>query len=614
MFFGPVFTAEIITSSRRRRNFSLRIGYGLLLLAALCMVYSEYWRPWRRGTVQESAMAASAYFGTFATLQLLGVVLIAPALAAGAIASERERRTIEYLFATDLSNWEIVFGKFMAALLRSVAFLLVGPPILSLAMWMGGVGIDRLLAVLLITLSTLVAVTALAVAVSVWSPKARQAVIRCYVALLILLLVPAFLSVMLSTLSGGLWQYPGRLQIPLGALHSAAEALFQANPFYVLARLMGATGRVGFWELLGPLLRDHAVLAAVCLVAAPWAVRRVHLRKSSAGVKGPSAHTARCAVGDRPMLWKELYAERMGNRLGWAGRLLMILLFASLAGFTLWYFLQALIHDRKDFEPYAITIAVIACSLTVLGVGARAATCVTAEKERDTWLTLVSTTLTPREIVLSKCAGAVSVALPLLFLLAALWIMTLALTPDYFIAIPPTLFSLTTLVAFAAALGTWFSLWCQNSTRALGATLGTLVLLGGAYLPFVTCCCGGIFFSQFIGTGPSHLANFVWPHVFTPCGPYLLGLPSTLPSLLRYSGGDLFQIETVGFASSYLVGNLAYLVATFVLLQRATLGFDTLVGRVTGRPGRTSLLPPHVRSLVLAEVIEEGGVEVSESP
>lgn len=611
MIFGPVFTAEIITSSRRRRNFSLRIGYGLLLLAALCMVYSEYWRPWRRGTVQESAMAASAYFGTFATLQLLGVVLIAPALAAGAIASERERRTIEYLFATDLSNWEIVFGKFMAALMRSVAFLLVGPPILSLAMWMGGVGIDRLLAVLLITLSTLVAVTALAVAVSVWSPKARQAVIRCYVALLILLLVPAFLNLMLS---GGMWQYPAWAQYFLQSLASAAEVVVNANPFYVLAQLMGATGRVGFWELLGPMLRDHAVLALVCLVAAPWAVRRVHLRKSSAGVKGPSARAKRRAVGDRPMLWKELYAERMGNRLGWAGRLLLFLLFASLAGFTLWAFLQALIHDRKDFEPYAVTIAVIACSLTVLGVGARAATCVTAEKERDTWLTLVSTTLTPREIVLSKCAGAMSVALPLLFLLAALWIMTLALTPDYFIAIPPTLFSLTALVAFASALGTWFSLWCQNSTRALGATLGTLVLLGGAYLPFVTCCCGGIFFSQFIGTGPSHLSNFVWPHVFTPCGPYLLGLPSALPSLLRYNGSDLFEIESVGFMSSYLVGNAAYLVATFALLQKSTLGFDALVGRVTGGPGRTSPLPPQTRSLVLAEVIEEGGVEVSESP
>ena len=54
-----------------------------------------------------------------------------PAVAAGGIASERQRRTIEYLFATDLSNGEIVLDKLCARLLTVGKLLLATLPVLA---------------------------------------------------------------------------------------------------------------------------------------------------------------------------------------------------------------------------------------------------------------------------------------------------------------------------------------------------------------------------------------------------------------------------------------------------------------------------------------------------
>ena len=93
-------------------------------------------------------------------LQLLAVVLLGPAMVAGTIATERERRTIEYLFASSLSNAEIVLGKLAAKLLHVVFMILAGVPVLALVMLLGGIAPEALLTLLILTLSTVLTVSA----------------------------------------------------------------------------------------------------------------------------------------------------------------------------------------------------------------------------------------------------------------------------------------------------------------------------------------------------------------------------------------------------------------------------------------------------------------------
>ena len=57
----------------------------------------------------------------------------------GTIAQERERRTMEYLYTTPLSNLEIIIGKLGGRVLQILYLVLSGVPVLALAMLLGGI-------------------------------------------------------------------------------------------------------------------------------------------------------------------------------------------------------------------------------------------------------------------------------------------------------------------------------------------------------------------------------------------------------------------------------------------------------------------------------------------
>src|SRR5687768_16006339 len=122
MLFGPIFQVELVTAARQRRQFVLRVFYAAIILFVLWASYSSmaaYNRALNQGgaiSISNLAETATTFFVAFTWVQLLGILAIAPVMAVGTIASERERRTIEYLFATDLSNFEIVVGKTFARL------------------------------------------------------------------------------------------------------------------------------------------------------------------------------------------------------------------------------------------------------------------------------------------------------------------------------------------------------------------------------------------------------------------------------------------------------------------------------------------------------------------
>ena len=139
MLPGPMFSLEMVTSARRTRYFIVRVLYaGVLFFALFCTYMSA---SHDNGLSDRASIAAFTweFFVIFSIMQLLAVVTLGPAMAAGTIAQERERRTIEYLFASTLSNAEIVLGKLLARLFQVGYLVLAGMPILFIAMLMGGI-------------------------------------------------------------------------------------------------------------------------------------------------------------------------------------------------------------------------------------------------------------------------------------------------------------------------------------------------------------------------------------------------------------------------------------------------------------------------------------------
>jgi ABC-type transport system involved in multi-copper enzyme maturation permease subunit len=134
---GPVFAYEWLTASRRWQGYALR---SLLVL-----------------------------------LLLLGLVGLAAPAAAGAICSDKARGNLTLLFATDLTDAEIVLGKLAARLAPALGLIACAAPVLALATLFGGVDPAVLTGAILVCLACAVFGCTLALTLSVWGRKAHFA-------------------------------------------------------------------------------------------------------------------------------------------------------------------------------------------------------------------------------------------------------------------------------------------------------------------------------------------------------------------------------------------------------------------------------------------------------
>src|SRR5205823_2249569 len=99
---------------------------------------------------------------------------------AGAIAEERQRRTLEFLCASPLTRREIVLGKLAARMLHLGGALAVGLPVLSVTLLFGGVSPLRLVAGVVVTTWTFASLSALSILCSVGSRTVTRAVTAAY--------------------------------------------------------------------------------------------------------------------------------------------------------------------------------------------------------------------------------------------------------------------------------------------------------------------------------------------------------------------------------------------------------------------------------------------------
>jgi ABC-type transport system involved in multi-copper enzyme maturation permease subunit len=598
MLPGPIFNVELLTSARRTRYFMVRAIYALVLLVALGLVYQS-WAislSYRDGgpDIHSIADLSAAFFGVFSVIQLLAVTALGPALVAGTIATERERRTIEYLFASSLSNAEIVLGKLAARLVHVVYLVLAGVPILALMMLLGGIAPEALLSLTIITLVTVLAVSTLSIAISVWSPRARDAVTRSYLVLFVLLVIPLLVSSLSHT---AFYQ----------VIEPVNRQFMAANPFMVLTPIIaaasGSTASQGFAsDMLFDFVRNNLIFSCVLACAATLAVRRTHLRqrgKTARRRKWRLSHLIRPAVGRHPMLWKELFAEPAASRLGWAGRIataLIVLAVIALAVYVFFTAATSTFRYRAPGEQYAefsLPIGVVLGCLGLMMVAARAAGSITSEKERDCWTSLLSTPLEPTEIVWAKIAGSVWSLRGVVLLLLFVWGLGVLLDPKFLIVIPFLLGTFLLLAVYAAALGVRYSLKCRNSLRSMAATLATGLFVGGLYF---FCCMPVLIMGS--GRGPEKLAMLMC----APCVPFLLALPGIVYTMGEHSmRGD----EGGLMVFAYLLGVGGYLTTAIVLASSAIARFDALSGR--SHPKYWSLKrPPPQETAAEAVVVASG--------
>jgi ABC-type transport system involved in multi-copper enzyme maturation permease subunit len=590
MLLGPIFSVDMVTMARRMRYFVLRGLYSLAMLFALWMVYIN--SPAAQPGVTDLAVAANLtadFFSAFSFVQLVAVLMLGPAMVAGTIATERERRTIEYLFTAQLSNIELILSKLAARMLQMGALLLTGLPILALAMMLGGIAPEALFVVYAITGSTIVVVAAISMAVSVWCKRAREAVATAYLVLLALLVVPMVLAVAIrinptyNTFYNA-WVWPINGQFLAG------------NPLWVLgtARLQASgTGTGDAWQMVFVLLRNQLLLAAVAVVWASVAVRRVHLRQSGKAEKRRRRFQLfRPSIAQRPMLWKELFAARTTSRLGMIGRIAVMLLVLCVVVPALFQFLLT-IESPNNWEKdsflgqLTFSATAIACGMLLL-LAARAAAAITSEKERETWDSLLATPLESGEIVNAKLLGNLYSVRGGFWVLALLWALGIPFEPSFLVAAGFTLAVFFIMAVFVTMVGINFSLGARSSIWAMGCTLGTCLFVGGGYL---FCC-----MPLMIAGGGSSGEEIM----LAPCIPFLLAIPTVACVLEGEMPGEII--------GPFVIGIVCYAMAAGVLYLVARETFDRRSGR-TGVAWIPPAPPPGWPPPVPAELVGEADGE-----
>ncbi|QGJ68370.1 Hypothetical protein PBC10988_0290 [Planctomycetales bacterium 10988] len=559
------------------------INYSFLL-GFLIWVYSWSMDRYYSGTsMAAAAKFASQYFIAFSWLEVFTVLLVGPAMFAGTIAEERERRTIEYLFATDLSNWEIILGKLGSRFLIILELLFGGFPILSLAMLMGGIQFVDLLYLLAILLSVLLMVSGLSMVVSVSSIRARTATQGCYLSIIIYLALPIGYILFKELLR--------EIGIQVNFFDSIEQVVYFSNPLYLLGRLEGAVN--GYQSILYTqvmaCLTVQACLFLFCVLISIFQVRRIHLREAGAGVANArhskwnifrrlnplylllGVHRIRPRVGNSAMLWKEVFTSEVADKKRVWIYFVRIMITVVILGPILYW--QYDLFSEHNFSTYGMSeyrirdfcstlayLNVLFITIWLLLVTSRAATSVTSERERDTWLTILSTSLTSSEIIFGKLVGSIVAMWHITLLPLVIYGLILIVVPSYVIRLPLIFFVWLVLTFTFTTWGIFCSCYFKTSNRALLVSLGTSLFVGGGYLICLFPC--------LIELDEDSAAIFLSGLV-----PYVLIIPSVGGNSFLH-GPDDIELILPGF-----VGVFFYAVVGVVLYATMIQNFDRWMGR-----------------------------------
>lgn len=415
---GPVFVYESIVATRRRQLYALRSLFVLILLAALAIVWVimrlESDEPIGTVRLRDLAELGQTFYYGISTAQLMLVLIVAPAATAGAICLDRARGNLTHMLVTDLGDAEIVLGKLAARLLPVLALVGATVPVLALAGLLGGIIIEAIVTLTLITLAVAVLGCTLALALSVRATKTHEVLMAVYGIEAAWILGPVVGEILgwrrmpdwyvgsnPFVLAWGPYAWPTYLTVEwLAAVLGGMTALSVGLALYAVLRLrkevlQGSGSRLGRWT-------SRAGRA--------WA-------RLSAWRPAPS-------LEEDPVLWREWHRNRPSRlaRFVWGAYIAL-----ALAGTTMGFVDMAGPAVRgwrtiADVNGLQATLGLLLVSLS-------APTVLAEERVRGSLDVLMTTPISTDRIVLAKWWGAFRVV-PALALLPAIGALVLAMTSE----------------------------------------------------------------------------------------------------------------------------------------------------------------------------------------
>jgi ABC-type transport system involved in multi-copper enzyme maturation permease subunit len=451
----------------------------MLNLLAQSWIYSA------RLNATDMARLADSFFSTLLMVQFVVIIILTPAYTAGSITEEKEKKTLEYLLATDLSSREIVLGKFLSRLGNLGLLLLTAFPVIALLQLLGGIDPNLLLMAFAVTLLLMMSLASVSVLCSVYVQRTRNAIVITYLGLALYLIgLPCLTDLLFPPASRS-----ANVQ-PDAAIRAALDFLNYGNPFYSFGRILEAAGGQGsiINELSGSLGRFAGIHFGVTVLALTWAALRLRplaLRTPTGSRRANRRGRETRVVRGDPMVWKELQPGSRSLRT----RLLVVLLaLLSLVPAVMILSQWTLTQNSPLSEAtsiYVRSVGTMAACALLLSIMLRSSGAITIEKEKATLDALLTTPMPRSQILFGKWLGNIlALRWTALLWLGTIWLIGLATGGLHLLGLIALVVVLTVYAATCSAIGLAASAVARSSMRAhVTALLISLALILCPLLP-----------------------------------------------------------------------------------------------------------------------------------
>ncbi len=184
---NPVLQRELLVNLRTFRSIAL-LGLYQILLAGVVLIA---WPSDERLDLSSSPTSAKKLVDLFFLGQYVLASMMAPSFAAGTITGEKERKTYEMLLASPMRPSAIVAGKMIAALTHLAMLIAASLPIIVLCLPLGGISLYEVLAAYLGLIVSVLVFGAIGIACSSYFQRTAASVMVSYLVVLPLVLLGA---------------------------------------------------------------------------------------------------------------------------------------------------------------------------------------------------------------------------------------------------------------------------------------------------------------------------------------------------------------------------------------------------------------------------------------
>ncbi|MFK7765650.1 MAG: ABC transporter permease [Mariniblastus sp.] len=484
LFENPVLQRELLVNLRMPRAFVLLLLYQVLLAAVVYFAWPKDNVPL---DLTKNPEATSVLVDLFFLGQYILASLMAPSFAAGAIAGEKERSTYEMLLASPIRPEAIVMGKLVAALTHLAILIFASLPIVMLCLPLGGVSFYEVLAAYLALIASVVTFGMISVACGSFFPRTSSALVVSYLTILPLALVGILFWSSLS-------QYgETRFKLSIAVIPGISAAITIALFYICSARMLyppdfGSEGK----EVVD--LEQESAQAVGLVIQRDQFPDRLF---------APPKRETLMDDGTNPVYDKEMRSEIFGQGT------LMLRLAIQISMVVAIPVMAWCLYIKRHYAPWYISYVVL---FNILIGPVFSAGSVTSERERQTLDLLLTTVITPWQILWGKLLSGLRVSSVLSAFLLWPVFLALVMVQEYWVNLP-TILAYVVIFCLTCSTTAMLALFCSTIFHKTSTSLmATYMIIIAMYVaPLAAAFFGNEYFPNTEGTKIVNVATISSP-------------------------------------------------------------------------------------------------------